>query len=867
MATQNVQVIDPEGRIGTIPRRNLENARAAGYRIVGEESPGTAPGTIEVLSPDGTRGTIPRDKIEQAKAAGYEILGQEVPAGGGGLGSALLAGLAGFGRGATFSLSDVLLTKFGVEPETLQRLEQDYPTASGAWEMGGVLSSFLLPGVGVAGGAAKAALGGARAATALPRAAAKVGEVAGKGIAAAIPTGTKAGQLAAKAAPVLGAGAVESQLYGTGQLLSEDLIGEKEVTAERYLSALGMDALLGAGGAGVIGAASPLLKKAGEAALSTFGPAKKGITLKEWLKGYAERKAEKTVTHKVGRTKRIREQEKRVGKTVTGQTEGAAGRYLLDNKLVSATDNSAEAIQANITNKRAEVGDQYSALLGEIDDALEKEGRKTIIDFEDVKGEVYKKMLKPLEGNAAMKNKRRAIEDELMNIEAEALKQLGETAEEQAAAIAAGNKPGFNLRLAMANRKGYQDKGDYDALKTNEARQAYREISAIFNRKIDEAVDTLIETRKGKGAIKEVMKQGPEELKKVRRELALLYELEKHALDNVEQLRSNRQISPSDYGFGTGAGVAGTIGSTATGGVMPALAGVAKGLVGAILHNQARRRGSAVAADVANKLSKMEAQASKTANATHKAAKGLIATLKAGKKLTPKVASMAGVELSLKDAPYKDRKKADPVAQIREIYSNPEKFAQVLGKNIQPIFEVAPKVAEQMQVRAVQAMGFLYDKAPKPPNYTGLKATKEIEDWRPSDSEAAKFNRYVRAVYKPVEALERISKGNVLNEDVEALKVVYPRIYADFTDQLLEALPEYQDKLNSSQLSALSRLLGQPMGISQSPEFGRIMQQAFHSATIPEDRKGQQTNVPRRVPKTPAQQQSNTARIATRNNK
>ncbi len=96
-------------------------------------------------------GFVPTSSAETASALRKERYG--------GAGYGLLSGLAGAGRGATFGLSDVLLTKGGLAaPETLSALREANPTASSVGELGGIVGSMFVPASPVArlvGGAGK----------------------------------------------------------------------------------------------------------------------------------------------------------------------------------------------------------------------------------------------------------------------------------------------------------------------------------------------------------------------------------------------------------------------------------------------------------------------------------------------------------------------------------------------------------------------------------------------------------------------------------------------------------------------------------------------------------------------------------------
>ena len=155
-----------------------------------------------------------------------------------------MAGAAGVARGATFGLSDQVLTKTGaVDKETLAKLQRYNPNISMAGEIGGAIAPLLLTG-GTSAGASAAKTGlaigkAARAAGAMPIATAKAGLAIERGLA-----GTGAGFFRSTLAKGAGA-AAEGALYGAGHIVSEEALGDTELTAEHVIGSIGLAALVG----------------------------------------------------------------------------------------------------------------------------------------------------------------------------------------------------------------------------------------------------------------------------------------------------------------------------------------------------------------------------------------------------------------------------------------------------------------------------------------------------------------------------------------------------------------------------------------------------------------------------------------------
>lgn len=215
---------------------------------------------IPVVSPEGTFHTVPAEKAFSAFSNGYryETLGEQetrearkavdFP------GAEIVAGAAGVARGVSFGLSDQLLTKgFDVDPKKLKALEEENPTSSILGETAGVVGPALL-----SGGTSLVAKGATKAGAAVI-AAESAGRLAGKGVSKIIGSNVKS-KLVKDIAIRASAGAVEGSLFGFGQLVSEEALGDAEFNAESVIATLGASAILGGAVGGSLAGVSLALK-------------------------------------------------------------------------------------------------------------------------------------------------------------------------------------------------------------------------------------------------------------------------------------------------------------------------------------------------------------------------------------------------------------------------------------------------------------------------------------------------------------------------------------------------------------------------------------------------------------------------------
>lgn len=292
-----------------VPEDKLATALSSGQ--YGTDDPAA---TVPVRGPDGKVGTVPVGQAPQAFAAGARAVTQEdyraaqLEKKYGGVGGSLAATGEGVARGLTVGLSDPLAIGAagalgGKDWEERVRLhladEKDaHPWLAGAGEVAGAVAPLLASGGAAApeeaaalgagelaagaGEAAEVASSGGRFASLLravgapARGVGAAGEAAGKFVAPAIDAipgaGTALGRVAKAAARGSISAGTEGALYGAGSEVSEDALGDHELTAEKLAAALGHGALYGAmlGGAG-----SGALTAAGEGArgvLQRIGP-------------------------------------------------------------------------------------------------------------------------------------------------------------------------------------------------------------------------------------------------------------------------------------------------------------------------------------------------------------------------------------------------------------------------------------------------------------------------------------------------------------------------------------------------------------------------------------------------------------------
>jgi hypothetical protein len=209
--------------------------------------------TVNVLNPDGALVSLPSEQVPDAIESGYRVptlapiteYNNQQKYGEGSI-PATEAAAAAAARMATFGISDQALTSSGiVEPNTLKQLQERNPLA----DVAGSIAGIFTPGSIVKGVSKAGAIVTDAAAPTAARIARSLANPETSPIVAKILQ--KAGVVGAK---TLGS-AVEGAVYGAGQAVSENALGDADLNAENILHNVGYGALFGGALGSILGTA------------------------------------------------------------------------------------------------------------------------------------------------------------------------------------------------------------------------------------------------------------------------------------------------------------------------------------------------------------------------------------------------------------------------------------------------------------------------------------------------------------------------------------------------------------------------------------------------------------------------------------
>lgn len=143
----------------------------------------------------------------------------------------------------------------------------------------------------------------------------------------------------------------------------------------------------------------------------------------------------------------------------------------------------------------------------------------------------------------------------------------------------------------------------------------------------------------------------------------------------------------------------------------------------------------------------------------------------------------------------------------------------------------APGIAASTAQASARAVQFLRSKAPEvqPPRSTEFlsKIDEKKNRQKVSDREMNKFLRYVGAVTNPQGTIKKFADRTITPQEAEALREVYPRLFAEVKTGIQEQLLKSSTKPDHNDLIALSVLLGEPMHPSMEANFMARVQAQF----------------------------------------
>jgi hypothetical protein len=161
------------------------------------------------------------------------------------------------------------------------------------------------------------------------------------------------------------------------------------------------------------------------------------------------------------------------------------------------------------------------------------------------------------------------------------------------------------------------------------------------------------------------------------------------------------------------------------------------------------------------------------------------------------------------------------MADVAKAASNPEHTESLVNDMLIPLKAQNLDLGFRMTDMVLNRIAYLAEKLPKSPALSPLIESR----WEPSATEMGKWARYFESAEDPVGRLEKeMARGLISVEMVETLKAIYPSIYVEIQQSVLEQSEELRGKLPYAKRIALSTLFEVPLDPAADTQFGRTMQ-------------------------------------------
>lgn len=755
------EFITKDGDLVRLEGKEAEEAsRSPDFKLlpgsVGVSSTGaTLTGDPKVIQKDIASGNLrPETSAESARRARETFREEEF----GGIGGALGATAGSFASGASLGISDDLAVAFGVDPETIAGQREQFPILSTGANIAGIGAAALatggttgaVTGVGKAGGLLARGLRTAPTGLLFRGTGALTKAAAGRGTAARLAAGT------------VGAG-IEGSLLNTAAYRNEVLLGDKELSAEGLLASLKEGGLAGGGiglGFGLLGAAARGVKGSGSKLLKdseAFAKRADEAELDTALKKVFPKRDLSPAGIEKARDKLVRtldDQEAQVSRLFTAVDEQIAQRGALETQALSrsadrlrASRARAAEFQASLRTQRpaGEVPGGVSGLLGR---PAARAARGRVVQRADVT---------QLPGGVT-----RAAPDDVATFRegVEAISGLErakfETTEEFLRLVqGAPASPGAAARIQTIAQ-------DATAFRDAAARQSAGNLSA----------ETLLN---------QVAPGVPA------------------AGAGAAGAQAARGGSAANI---LGAAAAGVAAEAVAGDIPvigPALASFLAfrsrigriGRVGRLLSRATGGPGVAIAervTSVRNQVNDAIASAVKgTTKVVRPGAVPVSVTLgrklfDAGDEPVRRLPSITGTSERAKSLSAFNAR----LSELEQANANPELVKDSIAAQIPTGDEALLSAIEDV---ALRKFAFLKSKAPEDPTTPGIYET----DWQPSDIQLEEFAELVTAVDAPADSIEAMLTGGANPNIAEAIREVYPRLYQEAEEALLDNIIETRE--------------------------------------------------------------------------
>ena len=859
---------------------------------------------IDVISPTGEHGSIPAAQAQEALDAGFEVstaeqrreydLEQKY---GDGL-STVRAGVEGVARGASFGLSDLIMSKLGADTEGLRERKERNPIAATAGELG----SLVLNPLGEAGIAARLFGKSAKLADTAgkvigyaPAALAKASLGAEKAIAGVIGE-----SLLAKSAAKAVTTAVEAEAYNIAKNISEASLGDEKITTERLLAGSGDALKIGAGLGFAMPIASRAIEIAGQSALtkaqelSTYvrehvfksaAEAYAGVAAKvasrssaateveiktqflakagteeglasrlPLIKGVTAEERDTIAREMFERAKSTVDELKNAEKTAFNQARPRE----IDTLLEGANDEIAKAKAINLLRSAQ---DTVREMLD--DPAIYSQSgiiRKTALLVEKMAKDFETTPFNAQELFAYIDDFKRAMDKQVgkygKNIAPEAMDTVEKVSglrgafksfleDEEAWGAAAARQQSFNEAYNFyrtAKTEFYKKFGE-DTV-TRSGKKVKQLTPVKFNTYMNQ-----IGAARGDGrdrALTTFLEASEGFAAQIKQSADTAFvpfdetgvkSLVEKALKQRGDAMEKLETMSKLRALDNGASFVAAMQQTNGLAGMMGIGGPAVAGITATIKNMAS------AESAVRVLAVAESFALQTSKIIEKAATTFVqkSASAAGRLPFDRAAGVFAGKIAdgrtggaFAESDDKQDTFEARYKEIADIVADPAAYAAKFDEGLLAMEQHAPNTKRAIVTKQLQIAQFLYDRAPRDMQ-AGTKINPFAQKAQPSDAAISKWNRYYKAARDPMSVVREINRGNISREGVETLRVLYPAVFEDIKAAFSGQISQMKEVLPYGDRIAIGTLFGIPTDPTLAIDFLKTMSQ-ITSQNVADDR-------------------------------
>lgn len=769
---------------------------------------------VPAVAPDGSPIMVPASQAAEVQPAGGHVMSQAEEAAarheidlqnryGTGLGTVEgIVGptLAGAARDLSYGLSDQALVGLGdvfggrQGREAVRRRLADYQDFN--------------PAEGMVGGMAALAMAGGLPGTG------GINHALEKGAAGLLGEGSALARVGGRALGGALSGAAEGAIYSAGKTASDAAIQDEPLTGEKLVAGATHGALFGGGlgaamglGAGVLNegarGVSNLISglRAPRSAEGVGGAAAPRGSIADQLSKEADAQTLKAMGASKGDIQRM-------NRAIDGGAESVGRRIRQDmeaqGKSIGHYD-SAEAIHEYASTRYDQLVEKQQGMLRKLDESGGGIAPSPRDFIEKARQELVTPNLVIKRGVATSANDTAATYLPGTKEKVEAVEKWLGDIQDAFSERSPTFKEWFDIRRNLA------EKASFESLNKNPVAASLQRLTGLMNGEL-EAAGEAAAASKG-GAFRDAWKENQSLLQAVIKAKDLSARgMAGEASRNTVGLRS----------------AMGLIGGIAAGNP---LAGVMMGLAGKVIQD----RGNMLAADLLGRVATV-AGASRIANRVsgelQKGVGALVPTKTAAKDAAalapPSRATATPMGVSLSGNRRKDY--AAISGAIASAVSNPIATSDRVSKSLGDLGDHAPKTAQAAINTTLTGLNYLAGKLP-PSRQDSFSLQPQFQKGtRASDAEISQFMRYAQAVDDPLIVLREAKTGTLTRDHVDAVKNVYPNLYAEMQTTVMRYVVDSKQELPYDRRVQLGILLDIPTDKSLSPAFMRAIQATYSDA-------------------------------------